>query len=68
MNLIGVMIPASGPWTPVWTPRGRWCCADWAAWLVNDLADDVLSEQDRISLAITVRTMKEETEKWQSAS
>jgi hypothetical protein len=31
MNLIGVMIPASGPWTPVWTPRGRWCCADWAA-------------------------------------
>jgi hypothetical protein len=37
-------------------------------WLVNDLADDVLSEQDRISLAITVRTMKEETEKWQSAS
>jgi hypothetical protein len=37
-------------------------------WLVNDLADDVLSEQDRISLVITVRTMKEETEKWQSAS
>jgi hypothetical protein len=27
-------------------------------WLVNDLADDVLSEQDRISLVITVRTMR----------
>ena len=25
MNLIGVMIPASGPWTPLWTPWGRWC-------------------------------------------
>jgi len=37
-------------------------------WLVNDLADDVLSEQDHISLVITVRTMKEETEKWQKAS
>lgn len=67
MNLIGVMIPASGPRTPVWTPRDRWCCA-LGRWLVNDLADDVLSEQDRISLVITVRTMKEETEKWQSAS
>ena len=67
MNLIGVMIPASGPWTPLWTPWGRWCCA-LGRWLVNDLADDVLSEQDRISLVITVRTMKEETEKWQSAS
>ena len=67
MNLIGVMIPASGPRTPVWTPRDRWCCA-LGRWLVNDLADDVLSEQDRISLVITVRTMKEEPEKWQSAS
>ena len=67
MNLIGVMIPASGPRPPVWTPRDRWCCA-LGRWLVNDLADDVLSEQDRISLVITVRTMKEETEKWQSAS
>ena len=67
MNLIGVMIPASGPRTPVWTPRDRWCCA-LGRWLVNDLADDVLSEQDRISLVITARTMKEETEKWQSAS
>jgi hypothetical protein len=57
MNLIGVMIPASGPRTPVWTPRDRWCCA-LGRWLVNDLADDVLSEQDRISLVITVRTMR----------
>jgi len=55
MNPIGVMIPASGPRTPVWTPRDRWCCA-LGRW------------QDRISLVITVRTMKEETEKWHSAS
>jgi len=68
MNLIGVMIPASGPWTPVWTPRGPLVLRGLGRWLVNDLADDVLSEQDRISLVITVRTMKEETEKWQSAS
>ena len=34
-------------------------------WLVNDLADDVLGARSH-SLVITVRTMKEETEKWQS--
>jgi len=29
-------------------------------WLLDDLADDVMSEQDRISLALIVRTMTEE--------
>jgi hypothetical protein len=29
-------------------------------WLLDDLADEVMSEQDRISLALIVRTMTEE--------
>ncbi len=36
-------------------------------WLL-DTADDVVPEQDRINLALTVRTMKEEAEKHQRAS
>lgn len=68
MNLIGVMIPASGPADTCLDTSGPLVLRGLGRWLVNDLADDVLSEQDRISLVITVRTMKEETEKWQSAS
>ena len=68
MNLIGVMIPASGPVDACLDTSGPLVLRGLGRWLVNDLADDVLSEQDRISLVITVRTMKEETEKWQSAS
>jgi hypothetical protein len=37
-------------------------------WLLDDLADDVMSEQDRISLALIVRTMTEETDERQRAS
>jgi hypothetical protein len=33
------------------------------SWLLNELGDDVISTQDRISLALTVRTMTEETKR-----
>jgi hypothetical protein len=33
------------------------------SWLLSDLGDNVLSAQDRISLALTVRTMMEETKR-----
>jgi hypothetical protein len=37
-------------------------------WLLTDIADDVVPEQDRINFALTVRTMKEEAGKNQRAS
>jgi hypothetical protein len=37
-------------------------------WLLSDIADDVVSEQDRINLALTIRKTREETEKHQRAS
>jgi hypothetical protein len=32
------------------------------SWLLDDFADDALGKQDRISLALTIRTMNEEAE------
>ena len=37
-------------------------------WLLNAVPDDALAEQDRTSLALTIRTIKEENEKRQRAS
>ena len=37
-------------------------------WILDDVADDALGEQDRISLTPTIRMMMEETEKRQRAS
>ncbi|GEM_PF-5677433 len=38
------------------------------SWLLDDLPDDVLPEQDRASLALIVRTMKQDTEDQRRAS